>query len=120
MHWLFLEDKKLGLPKAEKFFMSKGVWFYATVSVILSIIAWFAIKENNLMGFGAVNVRISADKNVERRTRFQDRALAYDGGTSTLGCDLDALPHGNALVRTSGLGRTASDVDIFTNHHAVV
>ena len=72
------------------------------------------------IGKRAVNVRISADKNVERRTRFQDRALAYDGGTSTLGCDLDALPHGNALVRTSGLGRTASDVDIFTNHHAVV
>lgn len=34
--------------------MSKGVWFYATVSVILSIIAWFALKESNLMGFGAV------------------------------------------------------------------
>ena len=34
--------------------MSKGVWFYATVSVLLSIIAWFALKESNLMGFGAV------------------------------------------------------------------
>ncbi len=54
LHWLFLEDKHLGLPRAEKFFMSKGVWFYATVSVLLSIIAWFALKESNLMGFGAV------------------------------------------------------------------
>lgn len=54
LHWLFLEDKKLGLPRTEKFFMSKGVWFYATVSVLLSIIAWFALKESNLMGFGAV------------------------------------------------------------------
>jgi len=54
LHWLFLEDKNLGLPKTEKFFMSKGVWFYATVSVLLSIIAWFALKESNLMGFGAV------------------------------------------------------------------
>lgn len=54
LHWLFLEDKKLGLPRTEKFFMSKGVWFYATVSILLAIIAWFALKESNLMGFGAV------------------------------------------------------------------
>jgi len=54
LHWLFLEDKHLGLPRAEKFFMSKGVWFYATVSILLSVIAWFALKESNLMGFGAV------------------------------------------------------------------
>lgn len=54
LHWLFLEDKKLGLPRTEKFFMSKGVWFYAIVSILLAIIAWFALKESNLMGFGAV------------------------------------------------------------------
>ena len=54
LHWLFLEDKKMGLPRTEKFFMAKGVWFYATVSVLLSIIAWFALQESNLMGFGAV------------------------------------------------------------------
>ncbi|HBA45819.1 MAG: hypothetical protein UT98_C0003G0022 [Candidatus Nomurabacteria bacterium GW2011_GWF2_40_31] len=54
LHWLFLEDKKLGLPRTEKFFMAKGVWFYSIVSVLLSIIAWFALKESSLMGFGAV------------------------------------------------------------------
>lgn len=54
LHWLFLEDKELGLPRTEKFFMTKGVWFYATVSILLSIIAWFALRESNLMGFGAV------------------------------------------------------------------
>lgn len=54
LHWLFLEDKNLGLPRTERFFMSKGVWFYATVSVLLSVIAWFALQESNLMGFGAV------------------------------------------------------------------
>ena len=54
LHWLFLEDKKLGLPRTEKFFMSKGVWFYAVVSVLLAIISWFALKESNIMGFGAV------------------------------------------------------------------
>ena len=54
LHWLFLEDKHLGLPRAEKFFMSKGMWFYAIVSVLLAIIAWFALQVSNLMGFGAV------------------------------------------------------------------
>lgn len=54
LHWLFLEDKKLGLPRAERFFMTKGVWFYATVSILLAVICWFALKESNLMGFGAV------------------------------------------------------------------
>jgi hypothetical protein len=54
LHWLFLEDKKLGLPRTEKFFMAKGVWFYAIVSILLAVIAWFALQESNLMGFGAV------------------------------------------------------------------
>lgn len=54
LHWLFLEDKRMGLPRTEKFFMKQGVWFYAAVSVLLAIISWFALKESNLMGFGAV------------------------------------------------------------------
>lgn len=54
LHWLFLEEKQLGLPKTEKFFMAKGVWFYAIVSILLAVITWFALKQSNLMGFGAV------------------------------------------------------------------
>lgn len=54
LHWLFLEDKKFGLPRTEKFFMERGVWFYAIVSIVLAVIAWFALQESNLMGFGAV------------------------------------------------------------------
>jgi len=54
LHWLFLENKNLGLPITEKFFMSKGVWFYAVVSLLLVFISWFALKDSNLMGFGAV------------------------------------------------------------------
>jgi hypothetical protein len=54
LNWLFLEDKKFGLPQAEKFFLERGVWFYAVVSVLLAVITWFAIKQNNLMAFGAV------------------------------------------------------------------
>ncbi len=54
LHWLFLEDKALGLPRAEKFFMARGVWFYAVISVILSFVTWFALGENKLMALGAV------------------------------------------------------------------
>lgn len=36
-HWLFLEEKKFGLA-AEKFFVRQGVWFFATVSVLLAFI----------------------------------------------------------------------------------
>jgi hypothetical protein len=52
-HWLFLEPKKFGLA-GEKFFAQQGVWFYAVVSVFLSILVWQAIKINPIMAFGAV------------------------------------------------------------------
>lgn len=52
-HWLFLETKRFGL-RGEHFFQRQGVWFYAVVSVILSMVVWFALKINPLMAFGAV------------------------------------------------------------------
>lgn len=52
-YWLFLEPKYYGL-KGERFFHSKGVWFYAIISILLSAIVWFALKINPLMAFGAV------------------------------------------------------------------
>ncbi len=54
LNWLFLEEKKFGLPRTEKFFMERGVWFYAVVSALLAVITWFAIRQNNMMAFGAV------------------------------------------------------------------
>ena len=54
LHWLFLEDKKFGLPRTERFFMTKGVWFYAVVSVLLTVISYLAIKHNSMMAFGAI------------------------------------------------------------------
>jgi len=53
-HWLFLEDKEYGLEAIEPFFSRQGAWFYATVSVILAVVVWFALKESPLLGFGAV------------------------------------------------------------------
>jgi len=52
-HWLFLEDKNFGL-RGERFFVSKGVWFFAVVSIILAALVWFALGYNTMVAFGAV------------------------------------------------------------------
>jgi len=52
-HWLFLEPKNFGL-RSEKFFLNNGVWFYAIVSILLSVIVWLALKLDPMMAFGAV------------------------------------------------------------------
>lgn len=53
LHWLFLEDKHFGLI-GERFFLTKGVWFFSIVSIILAVIVWFTIKINPMIAFGAV------------------------------------------------------------------
>lgn len=52
-HWLFMEPKNYGLY-GEKFFHSKGVWFYAVVSVFLAAIVWLALQCHPMMAFSAV------------------------------------------------------------------
>lgn len=52
-HWLFMEDKNFGFP-GEKFFRGQSVWFFAVVSILLSIIVWFALQTDAVMAFGAV------------------------------------------------------------------
>ena len=52
-HWLFLEPKNYGI-RGERFIERQGVWFFAVVSVLLTVIVWKAIKINPLMAFGAV------------------------------------------------------------------
>ncbi len=52
-YWLFLEPKYYGL-RGERFFERQGVWFYAIVSVLLSVIVWLALRVNPMMAFGAV------------------------------------------------------------------
>jgi hypothetical protein len=52
-HWLFLETKNFGL-RGERYFVTKGVWFFAIVSILLTCIVWFALDKNPLMAFGAV------------------------------------------------------------------
>lgn len=52
-HWLFLETKNFGL-RGERYFATKGVWFFAIVSILLTGIVWFALDQTPLMAFGAV------------------------------------------------------------------
>lgn len=51
-HWLFLEPKNFGLS-IEKHISRQGAWFYAIVSVILTMVVWMAIKKNPMMAFSA-------------------------------------------------------------------
>ncbi len=52
-YWLFREPKNYGL-RGERFFMNQGLWFYAVVAVLLTLIVWFSIHKDPLMAFGAV------------------------------------------------------------------
>ena len=52
-HWLFLEAKTYGLH-VEKFFHRQSVWFFAVVSLLLTLIVWFAMKIDSFLAFGAV------------------------------------------------------------------
>lgn len=52
-YWLFLEPKEFGFY-GERFFATQGVWFYAVVSIILTVVVWNALQSNHFMAFGAV------------------------------------------------------------------
>lgn len=52
-NWLFLEPKNFGL-RGERFFQKQGAWFFAIVSILLTIIVWFAMQKSSLLGFSAV------------------------------------------------------------------
>jgi hypothetical protein len=52
-HWLFLEPKNFGL-RGERFFHAQGAWFFAIVSILLTVIVWFALQISEMLGFAAV------------------------------------------------------------------
>ncbi len=52
-HWIFLEEKKYGF-RFERIVNQHGVWFYAVASLLLAVVVWYAMKENPMVGFGAV------------------------------------------------------------------
>ena len=52
-HWLFLEEKHFGIM-GERYIATKGVWFFAIVSLVLAALVWLALGKNPMMAFGAV------------------------------------------------------------------
>jgi hypothetical protein len=52
-HWLFIEEKHYGL-RVERYIRTKGVWFYAVISILLTAIVWFALAVDPMMAFSAV------------------------------------------------------------------
>ncbi len=52
-HWIFLEPKSFGL-RGERFISNQGVWFYAVVSILLTVLVYLAINRNPFMALGAV------------------------------------------------------------------
>lgn len=53
LHWLFMEPKHFGLPW-EEFFNRQAPWFFASASIALAVIVWFALKIGPMLAFGAV------------------------------------------------------------------
>jgi uncharacterized protein len=51
-HWLFQEPKAYGLL-GERFFHTRSVWFYAVVSILLTLIVWLALQKDPLLAFSA-------------------------------------------------------------------
>src|SRR5207245_10055786 len=52
LHWLFKEPKDYGL-RGEEYLHKKGVWFYAVVSILLTLLIWYSIPVNAVIAFGA-------------------------------------------------------------------
>ncbi|KKQ29853.1 MAG: hypothetical protein A3H17_01655 [Candidatus Levybacteria bacterium RIFCSPLOWO2_12_FULL_37_14] len=52
-NWLFLEPKNYGL-RGERFFHAQGAWFFAVVSVLLTVIVWLALQSDPMLAFAAV------------------------------------------------------------------
>ncbi|MFZ1988014.1 MAG: DUF475 domain-containing protein [Minisyncoccia bacterium] len=53
LYWLFMEEKKYGFV-GERFIHRHSVWFYAATSIFVSVLVWFALKEDPILAFAAV------------------------------------------------------------------
>ncbi len=74
LHWLFLEPKNYGMA-GEHFLSRHGEWFYAAASVVLCVLAWYALEAGPLLAFGAVVgstvffITLGFKQNADRRER---------------------------------------------------
>lgn len=84
LHWLFLEEKHYGLP-TERFFYEKGVWFYAIVSILLSVIVWYGIQVDPLIAFGAVvgSTAFFITHGFKQNAEYAEKRLLHKGPKSS-------------------------------------
>jgi uncharacterized protein len=84
-HWLFLETKNFGL-RGERYFSTKGVWFFAIVSILLAAIVWFALDKNPLMGFGAVvgSTAFFIVHGFRQNAELAEHKMLHDSGMSDM------------------------------------
>lgn len=53
LHWLFMEEKNYAFP-GERFIHENGVWFFASASLFLTTVVWFALQRDAVMAFAGV------------------------------------------------------------------
>jgi hypothetical protein len=53
LHWMFLEPKNYGLW-GERGIERHGVWFFAIVSLMITVLTWYALKFDDMVAFGIV------------------------------------------------------------------
>jgi hypothetical protein len=84
-HWLFLETKNFGL-RGERYFSTKGVWFFAIVSILLAGIVWFALGRNPMMAFGAVvgSTAFFIVHGFRQNAEIAEEKMLHDSGMSDM------------------------------------
>jgi len=84
-HWLFIEAKNYGL-RGERFFHQHGAWFFALVSIILTVIVWFSLKRHPFMAFGAVvgSTAFFITHGFKQNAELHEKELMGKGASSSM------------------------------------
>ncbi len=85
LHWLFLEEKRYGLI-GEAFFHKNGVWFYASASIFLTVLVWFAIIKDPMLAMSAVvgSTAFFITHGFKQQAEVAEARLLKGGGSSDL------------------------------------
>lgn len=85
LHWLFLEEKRYGLI-GEAFFHKNGVWFYASASIFLTVLVWFAIVKDPMLAMSAVvgSTAFFITHGFKQQAEVAEARLLKGGGSSDL------------------------------------
>ena len=94
-HWIFVEPKKYGLP-VERIIARQGAWFYAAVSILLTIIVWFALGQSPMLGLRR-SYRVHGVLHYTRlqKVRRGTGAAAHERRWAPLGCGKNPLSGGD-------------------------